>query len=101
MPESNGIRISLKLAVGTIVPVLQYLLGCAGYIGNTDLIEAINNHPEVLILKAQQALITAEIQEAKAEAVPEAAITGGYIRNNEEKANAGILAFSIGRVKLC
>lgn len=61
-----------------------------------ELVKKLNDHPEFRLLKLQQEIAQGAIQVAEAEAMPEAAITGGYLRNNETKENAGVLGFSIG-----
>ncbi len=61
-----------------------------------EVLKKLADHPEIKLIKLQQDIAHRAIEEAEAESAPDAAITGGYLRNNETKENAGILGFSIG-----
>ena len=61
-----------------------------------ELEKKLSEHPKFRLLKLQQEIARGGILEAEAGAAPEAAITGGYLRNNETKENAGVLGFSMG-----
>jgi cobalt-zinc-cadmium efflux system outer membrane protein len=69
----------------SIVPMLP---------GIDELGAALEGHPDIAILDARGMLAEAEIREAKSERVPEMALSGGYLRNNELDENAVIAGIS-------
>lgn len=56
----------------------------------------VPNHPDIRIAQQSVDLSKAELARARAEAFPETAVSGGYLRNNEQGENAAILGLSIG-----
>ena len=55
----------------------------------------ISGHPEIKLLKLNQETAAAEVQLLKAEAFPELAVSGGYLRNNEDDENAVTAGISV------
>jgi cobalt-zinc-cadmium efflux system outer membrane protein len=55
-----------------------------------EILKKISEHPEMKLLKLNRETAAAEIRQLKAETFPELAISGGYLRNNEDAVIAGI-----------
>lgn len=60
-----------------------------------ELRKTMLQHPEILALKCEQEIARAQISEVKAEAFPEMALTGGYLRNNEAGEHAPLAGISL------
>lgn len=55
----------------------------------------VSLHPEIMLMKLKQETAVAEMQQLKAEAFPEVAVSGGYVRNVEDDENAVLAGISI------
>jgi cobalt-zinc-cadmium efflux system outer membrane protein len=60
-----------------------------------ELKAAVARHAEFRLLEADRRLIESEIDEARAEAWPELALSAGYLRNNEIEEEAAIVGLSL------
>ena len=60
-----------------------------------EILKKISEHPEMKLLKLNRETAAAEIRQLKAETFPELAISGGYLRNNEDDEDAVIAGISI------
>lgn len=61
-----------------------------------SVLQELPEHPEAQLATIKVRLREAELSQAKAEVFPEAALQGGYLRNNEVGENAALFGFSIG-----